>query len=256
MADFAEQNISYSLWFAFRINWITLLIWMYFITSLFISILVNYYKRTNESLTIPSFTEWDPEGDGSDVNEVNYNRLKTYKSYTYTLHQFSRICLQISISAIIFLSILYYMDYRHIFKQSAIPEFVLNIQTHGILAIVLCLDYFTSCTQIRYIFGSLLVLFFNVMSLVWTYIFYQADLYNPLTQSNILYPAANWTSADFVTTLEVFIGGTVAHWFIHIVVVYLKFVAICYWIDRRRFTMDIIDEKATNLRAKKSKRKN
>eukprot|EP00483_Globobulimina_turgida_P000438 UN00438 len=251
MADLAEQNISYSLWFAFRINWITLLIWIYFIISLFISIFVNYYKRTNESLTIPSFTEWDPDGNGSesDDNEINYNRLKTYKYKLYRLHQFSRICLQISISGIIFMSILYYIDYKHIFKQNAIPQFVLNIQTHGILAIGLCLDYFTSCTQIRYIFGSFLVLLFNVISLVWTYIFYQADFYNPLTQSNILYPIANWTSgsAQFFTTFQIFIGGTVAHWFIHIVLVYLKFVVICNWIDRRRFTMDIIDQKATNL---------
>ena len=43
---------------------------------------------------------------------------------------------------------LYYIDYKHIFQTNAIPEFVLNIQTHGILAIGLCLDYFTSCTQI------------------------------------------------------------------------------------------------------------
>eukprot|EP01083_Nonionella_stella_P207506 753744_1 len=97
MADLAEQNISYSLWFAFRINWIILLIWIYFMISLFISIFVNYYKHTNQSLTIPSFTEWDSNTDVNDEHEINYNRLKTYK--LYTLHQFARICLQISISA-------------------------------------------------------------------------------------------------------------------------------------------------------------
>ena len=203
MADLAEQNISYSLWFVFRINWITLLIWLYFVLSLFISSIVNYHKKQHHSLTIPSFQEWIPEQDESSADEIDFNRLKTFR--LNLLHQFSRLCLQISLSAIIFMSILYYVDYKHIFSKHAIPEFVLNIQTHGLLAIALIIDYFTSCVQIRYIYGSVLVLFFNVASIVWTYVFYHEDFYNPFTQSNILYPIADWTNSGHFIAMYVHI---------------------------------------------------
>jgi len=255
MADLAEHNISYSLWFAFRINWITLFIWLYFVLSFTISVFVNYNKTKANSLTIPHFTEWEPEHDAvEDQDEVDYNRLETFK--LYRLHQLSRFCLQISLSAIIFSSILYYVDYKHIFAKNAIPEFVLNIQTHGILAIGLCVDYFTSCTQIRYIYGTVLVVFFNVASIVWTYVFYHAGFYNPFTGSNVLYPVADWTnSSHFVSIFEVWFVGTAAHWFIHMLMVYLKFCVVCSWIDRRHFTMDIIDEKEEQrARAKKEKK--
>jgi len=255
MADLAEQGVSYSLWFAFRINWITLLIWIYFILSLFISICVNVQKRRGSSTEIPSFTEWEPELDSEEENQADFKRLKTYK--LYTLHQLSRLCLQLSLSAIIFMSILYYIDYKDIFDKKAIPEFVLNIQTHGILAIGLCVDYFTSCVQIRYIYGSFLVLFFNTASIVWTYIFYKADLFNPITNSNVLYPVADWTNTtNFFSIFEIWCAGMLAHWFIHMVMVYLKFGVICMWIDRRHFTMDIIDEKEeARLRAIRDKKR-
>ena len=44
-------------------------------------------------------------------------------------------------------------------------------------------------------------------------------------------------------SFEVWMAATVSHWFIHMIVVYLKFVVICYWIDRRRFMMDVVDSK-------------
>merc|ERR1712083_249484 len=50
-------------------------------------------------------------------------------------------------------------------------------------------------------------------------------------------------SIPFWFILEVWMASTVSHWFIHMVVVYLKFVVICYWIDRRRFMMDVVDHK-------------
>jgi len=200
------------------------------------------------SLRIPSFTEWDPEIDHNtdieDRDDVNFKRLKSLK--LHRLHQISRICLQISISAILFLSILYYMDYNHVFDANAVPHFVLNIQTHGLLAIGLCVDFFTSCTQITYLTGSFLVLFVNAMSIVWTYIFFRADFVNPMTHSNVLYPVIDWTqstNSNFMSIFEIWMAATVSHWFVHMVVVYLKFVVICYWIDRRRFMMDVIDHK-------------
>jgi len=256
MADLAVHNVSYTLWFAFRINWVTLLIWLYFMSSLFISLLVNNVKRRGQSLTIPSFTVWEPEHDEHGGRpDVNYLDLRTYR--LYWCHQFSRLCFQLSISSVVFVSILYYVDYQHVFDVDAIPKFVLNLQTHGVLAIALLIDYFTSCLQIKYTTGTLLVIFFNGASVAWTYLFYRADFYNPLTDSNILYPIVDWTGgikSNFTSILEVWVAGTLAHWLIHMVMVYLKFVVICHWVDGRRFTMDIVDEKDGAVVSKRNKK--
>jgi len=253
MADLAVHDVSYSLWFAFRINWVSLLIWGYFVSSLLISLLVNNVKRRGQSLTIPSFTEWEPDHDDAAGAAVDYRDLRTY--HLFWCHQLSRICFQLAISSVVMVSILYFVDFHHVLDTAAIPKVVLNLQTHGVLAVALIVDYLTSCLQIRYTTGTLLVVLFNAASLGWTYFFYRADLYNPLTESNILYPIADWTGGlrpNLYSIAEVWIAGTLAQWVVHMAMVYLKFVVICHWIDRRRFTMDIVDEKEG--RKKKRKR--
>jgi len=255
MADLAVHNVSYTLWFAFRINWVALLIWLYFTTSLLISLLVNNVKRRGQSLTIPAFSVWEPEHDDNASRPVNYLDLSTYR--LYWLHQLSRLCFQLAISSVVFVSILYYVDYQEVLDTNAIPKFVLNLQTHGVLAIALLIDFFTSCLQIKYSTGTLLVLLFNAASVAWTYLFYRADFYNPLTDSNILYPIVDWTGgvkSNLTSVAEVWVAGTLAHWLIHMVMVYLKFVVICRWVDGRRFTMDIVDEKDAAMGSKRKKR--
>eukprot|EP00485_Elphidium_margaritaceum_P005729 CAMPEP_0202688288 /NCGR_PEP_ID=MMETSP1385-20130828/3817_1 /ASSEMBLY_ACC=CAM_ASM_000861 /TAXON_ID=933848 /ORGANISM="Elphidium margaritaceum" /LENGTH=329 /DNA_ID=CAMNT_0049343223 /DNA_START=104 /DNA_END=1093 /DNA_ORIENTATION=+ len=259
MADLAEQNISYTMWFAFRVNWVTLLIWTYFMLSLLISTSVNCQKKRAHSLTIPQFALWQPEHDAmqeEDIADVHYNQLHTMR--LYRLHQLSRLCLQCSLSAIVFLSAIYYVDYQHIFSADAIPEFVLNIQTHGVLAAALCVEFFASCVQLQYVTGTLLVLLFNVASIGWTFVFYHANFYNPFTGTNILYPnLADWNAShnNLMSMFGVWLFGTVMHWLVHMVMVYLKFCVICTWVDRRQFTMDIIDEKETQRIKSKKLRK-
>merc|ERR1712154_119244 len=55
------------------------------------------------------------------------------------------------------------------------------------------------------------------------------------------------TNSNFMSIFELWMAATVSHWFVHMAVVYLKFVVICYWIDRRRFMMDVIDQKKVEL---------
>lgn len=251
MADLAVHSLPYTLWFAFRINWISLLIWVYFVSSLLISLLVNNSKRRGQNLEIPAFDEWDPnradgDGDADAAASADYRDLRALGLFYW--HQISRLCLQLSVSAIVFVAALYFMDYEKLASEAegAVPKLVLNVQTHGVLAMALMADYFTSCTQIRYATGTLLVLLFNGASMAWTYLFYRADFFNPLTGTNILYPIADWSGAakgNLTSMAEMWVAGTCAHWVIHMILVYLKFVVICNWIDRRRFTMDIVDEK-------------
>lgn len=60
-----------------------------------------------------------------------------------------------------------------------------------------------------------------------------------------------------ICRFEIWSVGILAHWFIHMIMVYLKFGVICMWIDRRHFTMDIIDEKEEQrIKAMKQRKKN